>query len=92
MRVNSIANIYETYALQQTNSRVRQSDAINGSESKRDSIEVSSSARSFTTALQAIANAPEIREDIVSDIRVRVENGAYTPDALRIIEKLLANQ
>jgi len=90
MRINNIANIYDSYALSQANSRIRHNDAINGSDSKRDSIEVSSSARCFTAALQAIANAPDIREDLVSNVRAQIESGTYVADASKIADKLLA--
>ncbi|MCL2617196.1 MAG: flagellar biosynthesis anti-sigma factor FlgM [Defluviitaleaceae bacterium] len=88
MRINNIANIYETYARQQSNSRVRQHDAGIG-EGRRDSLAVSSSARSFTAAMQAIANAPDVREELVADIRARIDNGTYAVDAAKIADRLL---
>ena len=87
MRINNIANIYETYALQQANSRVGRGEG-NG-DSRRDSLAVSSSARSFTAAFQAIINAQEIREDLVADIRAQVENGTYPLDASKIADRIL---
>ena len=89
MRINNITNIYETYALQQASTRVNRSDGSNGESGRRDSIAVSSSARSFTTALQAILNAPDVREDLVADIRSQIENGKYQPDASKIADKIL---
>ena len=87
MRINNIANIYETYALRQANARVGRGDG-NG-ESRRDSLAVSPSARSFTAALQAIINAPDTREDLVADIRAQVENGTYPLDASKIADRIL---
>ena len=87
MRINNIANIYETYALQRANARVGRGD--NGGESRRDSLAVSSSARSFTAAFQAIINAPDMREDLVADIRAQVESGTYPLDASKIVDRIL---
>ncbi|MCL2617440.1 MAG: flagellar biosynthesis anti-sigma factor FlgM [Defluviitaleaceae bacterium] len=85
MRINNIANIYETASAQQSAARAGRA-GNQRPEARRDSLEVSDSARSFTTAFQAIANAPEVREGLVSDIRARIENGTYEPDPRRIAE------
>ncbi|MCL2851483.1 MAG: flagellar biosynthesis anti-sigma factor FlgM [Defluviitaleaceae bacterium] len=88
MRIGNITNIYETYAIQQSNTRVNRG-GNNSGDSRRDSLDVSPSARSFTAALQAISNAPDIREERVSVIRSQIESGTYPLDASRIADSIL---
>jgi len=88
MRINHIANIYETHTVKPANSHTERG-TTNPSKIKRDSVAVSPSARSFTAALQSIAATPDIREDRVAQIRARIESGTYKPDASKIADKIL---
>jgi len=87
MRINNLTNIYESYAAQQSSARVNKGES-NGAV-RRDSVAVSSSARSFTAAFQAIVNAPDIREDLVAGVREQIENGTYPLDASRTADAII---
>lgn len=90
MRIDSIASLYEAQIQQGAGSRVRQGEAVSGGAKKgRDSFEMSPSGRSFSASLQAMLSTPDIRENVVADIRARIEDGTYAVDAFQIADKIL---
>ena len=58
--------------------------------SSSDKIEISNFGRELQVAKQAVAAAPDIRADRVSEIKSRIENGTYNVSGESFAEKLLA--
>ena len=54
-----------------------------------DTVEISSAAKTFGSALQAVAGASDVREDRVAALKAAVANGTYSVSARDIAEKLV---
>ena len=52
-------------------------------------IELSARSRELHQALSAANAAPDVREDVVADVRARIGNGTYRIDADRIARGIL---
>lgn len=51
-------------------------------------VEVSDSARQMSELSKLVREAPEMRTDLVNDIKARVESGTYSVNLDRLAEKL----
>ena len=62
-----------------------------GTAAGRDEVQISSFGRDYQIAKQAVAEAPDIREDKVSELKTSVRSGNYSVDsgdfASRLLEK-----
>jgi negative regulator of flagellin synthesis FlgM len=54
-----------------------------------DSMELSTRAADIRTALDALAKAPELREDRVAELSQQLEQGTLTQDGASLAQKLL---
>ena len=59
---------------------------------KRDEATLSSEGQLFQKAFQAALEAPDVRAQLVTQLRQRIEGGAYQVDAAKIAEKLLGSE
>lgn len=66
--------------------RTRQRDP--GS-SRADSVHLSPRAREYRKARQALAALPDIEADKVREIKARIQNDSYRPDADQIAAKMI---
>ena len=57
--------------------------------SATDRIQISSNGKDIQIAKNAVAAAPDIREDVVAPIRAAVTNGTYQVSAESFAEKLM---
>jgi negative regulator of flagellin synthesis FlgM len=55
---------------------------------KADSVELSDAARAMTRASQAVANAPDVREDRVAAIKASLADGTYSVDSRALAQKM----
>ena len=55
---------------------------------RTDGVEISNIGREIQVAKQAVANAPDIREDVVAPIRTAVKNGNYEVSGESFADKL----
>ncbi|MDL2273050.1 flagellar biosynthesis anti-sigma factor FlgM [Oscillospiraceae bacterium OttesenSCG-928-G22] len=55
----------------------------------RDQLSLTESGKLFASALKEAAAAPEVREDLVSELKSKIESGDYRVDADAIAEKML---
>ena len=75
-------------ALYQANKSTRTS-AVKNVNAPRDQVHISSAGKDFQIAKQAVANASDIREDKVAELKTRVDSGNYQVDAGDFASKLL---
>lgn len=87
MDVNKIQATYGVY----NTSNVKRVDGVNGVTRTMgtDKAELTSKAADFTLALQEAMNAQDVREDLVNDIKTRMDNGTYDYDIDALVDKLL---
>lgn len=86
MRIEAYNQIQQVYKPKQT-AKNRQADAASYSS---DHLQISSAGKDFQTVKSAVAAAPDVREDLVADIKARINNGTYHVDASAFADKLLA--
>ena len=75
-------------ALYQANKSTRTS-AVTNVNAPRDQVHISSAGKDFQIAKQAVANASDIREDKVAELKNKVDSGSYQVDAGDFAGKLL---
>lgn len=84
MRIDSFAQITSMYNLGKNNKQVK-SDS---SKSFSDQLQISSIGKDIQTARTAVANVSDVREDLVSDLKNRIDAGTYSVDSDSLAEKL----
>lgn len=80
---NQIQNIYGTKKLGKTSSSEKTSASFG------DQLVLSSTAKDAATARKALSETPDVREDLVSSIKQRIDDGTYEVDTDDFAEKLL---
>ncbi len=58
------------------------------SRSFSDQLQISNVGKDIQTAKAAVAGSSDIREDLVADIKSRIDNGTYSVDADSFAQKL----
>ena len=86
MRIDAYAQITSMYNLGTQNTKVK----TETSKSFSDQLQISSLGKDIQTAKSAVANAPDVREDMVSDIKSQIDAGTYSVDSDSFAEKLFA--
>lgn len=59
-------------------------------ESSKDNVQISQAGRDFQIAKKAVSEVPDVREDLVADIKNRMSNGTYEVSADAFAEKVIA--
>lgn len=85
MRIDSNAIIQKVAGVQRTG--VNEIEVAGATEV--DSVELSSRAADFRTALEALTAAPTVREARVAELRSQLEHGTLLTDGNSLAEKLL---
>ena len=80
---NQIAQLYKTGKSVRTNK-------VNNTASVRDEVQISQTARDYQIAKQAVAEASDIREDKVAELKTSVQSGKYDVDSGDFASMLLA--
>ena len=81
---NQVAQLYQTSNTKNTT----QAAKTNGM--GRDQVQISSKGKDYHVAKPAVADAADIREDKVADIKARIKNGTYDVSPDDFAEKLLS--
>lgn len=84
MRIDSFAQITSMYNLGKTNKQVKSES----SKSFSDQLQISSVGKDIQTAKAAVAGVSDVREDLVKDIKDRIDAGTYSVDSDSFAEKL----
>lgn len=79
---NQIASIYKT-------SKTGKVQQPYGVSTGRDEVQISRLGRDYQIAKQAVAEASDIREDKVAELKAKVNSGNYSVDTADFTKKLL---
>lgn len=79
---NQVQQIYQT-------KKVSKSQQT-GNVSHADKLQISKFAKEFQSARAAVANVPDIREDVTAPIKAQIQNGTYGVDNMAFAEKLMS--
>ena len=86
---NQVAQIYQ-------GSKSGKAQKVYGASAGRDEVTISRAGYDYQIAKQAVAEASDIREDKVAQLKARVESGSYKVDsgdfAGKLLEKYYAMQ
>ncbi len=84
MRIGALTQVQQVYGAQKKNS-VQKKDGA----SFRDQVQISSMGKDFQTAKTAVANSPDIREELTASLKERIKNGTYEVSGEDFADKLL---
>ena len=89
MRINDYraAQIAQSYGLQQTGNDAAAKVKKQGQ--RADGASLSSAAQELLKARRAAQDAPEVRADLVAELRRQVQSGTYQVDANSLARKLM---
>lgn len=91
---NKIGGVNKVYNNQKVEAKktIRE---VQKTEGKRDEIQISQEALDFQTVMKSLKIAkdlPEVREDVVAQIKEKIEKGTYEVDSSRIAAKMLTGK
>ncbi len=84
MRIEAYTQIQQMYRSQKVNKATKTVGA-----GPVDQVQISSLGKDIQTAKTAVANAPDIREDLTASIKAKIQNGTYSVDNESFADKLL---
>lgn len=84
MRIEAYTQVQQLYQSQKVN-KVQKT----GNAAKSDKIQISSFGKEIHIAKAALANSPEIREELTAPIKTRIENGTYEVSNESFANKLM---
>ena len=87
MRIDAINRVSQLY---QANNTKKVAKANNTE--KFDSVQISQMGKDYQVAKAAVATTPDVRTDLVADIKTRMQNGTYDVSMEMLADKLLAKE
>ena len=84
MRVEAYTQVQQIYQSQTVGKNQKSSDS-----GRADKVQISSFGKDIQAAKAALAESPDIREELTAPIKAQVENGTYQVDYSSLAEKLL---
>lgn len=89
MRIEAYTQVQKAYNNSQVKRKERAASTSRAG-AARDQIEISSFGKTLQAAKTAVAGAPDVREDLVADIKSRIDSGTYRVDEGDFAQKLLS--
>ena len=84
MRIEAYSQVQQLYQTKKVN-RAQKA----GNVSRADQLQISSLGKDIQTAKAAVAESPDIREDLTASIKAQVQSGTYSVDNGTFAAKLL---
>jgi len=69
--------------------KVAGSDKISGVSSKKDVLSISDKAKDFQTAMKALRNVPDVREDKIRELSGKFNSGNYDVNGKDVAERIV---
>ena len=85
MRIEAYTQVQQLYKAQ----KVKRTQSTQTAGVVSDQLHISNIGRDFQVAKNAVANAPDVREDLTAPIKTSIQNGTYAVDNGTFAEKLL---
>lgn len=80
--VNKAMQIYNNKATEKVNN-------TKGVEKPKDELQLSNRAKEYQIAMKAFKNLPEVREDLVKDLKGQIKQGKYNVTGEEIADKII---
>lgn len=87
MKINSVTGAMGVY--QQSGARKVSGVKEAARPTKGDGVELSREAKQVLALKDKVAQAPEVRQQRIEELRRQIESGTYRPDARQIADKML---
>lgn len=85
MRIDAYTQVQQIYQTQQ----VKRPQATKKA-SFADQLQLSSAGKDMQTAKAAVAQAPDVRADVVASMKAKLQDGSYSVDAGSFADRLFA--
>jgi len=85
MRIEAYKQVQQLYRSQKVNRNQKTSTA-----DRTDVVQISSLGKDIHAARAAVADSPDIREELTAPIKTRIQNGTYEVSNESFAEKLLS--
>ncbi len=85
MRIEAYNQVMQVYGKQKVKKTERSSSAI----SARDALELSGTGKDLQTARAAVAEAADVRKELTTPLKERIQAGTYNVSGESFAEKLL---
>ncbi|MFW5648202.1 MAG: flagellar biosynthesis anti-sigma factor FlgM [Candidatus Alkaliphilus sp. MAG34] len=80
--INKIIQVYGR-------AKTKKVDSVENVEVPKDELQLSSKAKEYQIAMKAFKNLPEIREDLVKELKDKIEQGTYNVTGEEIADKII---
>jgi len=80
--INKAMQIYNNKATEKINN-------TKGVEAPKDELQLSNKAKEYQIAMKAFKNLPEVREDLVRDLKNQIKQGSYNVKGGEIADKII---
>ena len=88
MNINRINSIYQTY----NKSKIKNVNKAAATSNAKDVADISSIGKDFQTAFRAAMSADDVREDLVNDIKDKMDKGEYEMDTDALVDKIIGKK
>ena len=85
MRIDAVNRVSQLYQANSTKKLAKQSKT-----EKYDTVQISQMGKEYQVAKLAVAAAPDVRTDLVSELKSKLKNGTYDLSMDRLADKLMA--
>ena len=85
MRIEAYTQVQKLYQSQKVN-RSQKTSVV----AQTDQLQISSIGKDFQVAKTAVAESPDVREELVSSIKTKIQNGTYEVSNESFAEKLIS--
>lgn len=85
MRIEAYNQVQAVYQAQQASKVSKVSNVT-----KTDKVSISSFGKDIQTAKAALSNIPDVREDVVANLKAKIDNGTYNVSPESFADKLIA--
>lgn len=86
MRIDAVNRVSQLYQANSTKKVAKQTRT-----EKYDSVQISQMGKDYQVAKAAVAATPDVRTDLVNDIKTRMQNGTYDVSMEMLADKLMAD-
>ena len=84
MRIGGLTQVQQLY-----NSQKKSDVKKKAGTGFADQVQISSMGKDYQTAKTAVANSPDVREDLGASLKERIQNGSYEVDGGDFADKLI---
>ena len=84
MRIGGLTQVQQVYNAQKKSGVQKKAGT-----SFSDQVQISSMGKDYQTAKAAVANSPDVREELVASLKERIQNGTYEVNGGDFADKLI---